>query len=411
MLYSGVIKLESLKLDEAMNKLSCRGFKAAGIHAGLKKNDQKDFGLIYAEQAVAAAAVFTRNKVKAAPVLLSMERIQKGSCRAIVVNSGNANCCTGDRGLQDAAAVTRAVAHELAVPEAEILTASTGVIGAPLPVDKLKNAIPRLSQGLNAEGFDDFARAILTTDTHPKTVQVEDRIQGRPYHVIGIAKGAGMIAPDMATMLCFVCTDAHVPHQTLKALLTASVDRSLNRIVIDGDTSTNDVTFIMASGLSDAKVEDASSLRMFQNSLDRVLKRLAKMLVKDGEGVTKCVDIVIRGASSEPQALAIANTIATSPLVKTALFGEDANWGRLIAAAGRAQVPFDPEKVDIFFDDVRMVKNGLGCGAQAESLATQVLKKPEFVIMMDLHGGTESASVLTCDLSIDYIKINADYRS
>jgi glutamate N-acetyltransferase/amino-acid N-acetyltransferase len=398
-------------MDEAMSKLTCRGFTAAGIHAGLKKNNQRDFGLIYAEQPVEAAAVFTRNKVKAAPVLLSMERVQKGSCRAVVVNSGNANCCTGEQGLQDAAAVSRAVALELAVPEADILAASTGVIGVPLPVGKMEKAVPELSKALNPEGFDDFARAIMTTDTHPKTVHVHDRIQGQAFNVIGIAKGAGMIAPDMATMLCFVCTDAQVPHQTLKALLTAAVDTSLNRIVIDGDTSTNDVTFIMASGLSGARVEDASSIHIFQNSLDQVLKRLAKMLVKDGEGVTKCVDIIIQGASSAPHALAIANTIATSPLVKTALFGEDANWGRLIAAAGRAQVPIEPEKIDIYFDDVQMVKNGRGCGAQAESLATAVLKKEEFAVTMDLHGGTESASILTCDLSIDYIKINADYRS
>ena len=394
-----------------MKKVTCMGFTAGGVHAGLKKNSQKDLGLIYAEQPAEAAAVFTRNKVKAAPVLLSMERIQKGTCRAIIANSGNANCCTGEQGMRDALAMTRTVAVNLGIAETDVLAASTGVIGVPLPVAKIETAIPGLTKALATDGFDDFAKAIMTTDSVPKIVHCEDQIHGSDYRIIGIAKGAGMIAPDMATMLCFICTDADVSHQALKGLLSASVEKSLNRIVIDGDTSTNDVAFIMASGTSSAKFEDAESMHAFQNQLDHVLKTLAKMLVKDGEGVTKCVDVVIQGAASEPQALAIANTIATSPLVKTALFGEDANWGRLIAAAGRSQVPLEPEKIDIYFDDVRMVKNGLGCGTGAESLASDVLKKPEFTITMNLNCGTESASVLTCDFSIDYIKINADYRS
>jgi len=394
-----------------MKKITCMGFKAAGVPAGLKKNGQKDLGLIFAEHPAQVAAVFTRNKVKAAPVHLSMDRIQQGTCRAIIANSGNANCCTGEQGMRDALAMTRAVALDLGIAETDVLAASTGVIGAPLPVAKIETAIPELTRALTAEGFDDFAEAIMTTDTVPKIVHGEDQIHGSPYRIIGIAKGAGMIAPDMATMLCFICTDADIPHRGLKGLLSASVEKSLNRIVIDGDTSTNDVAFIMASGTSSAKFEDAESMHAFQNQLDHVLKTLAKMLVKDGEGVTKCVDVVIQGAASEPQALAIANTIATSPLVKTALFGEDANWGRLIAAAGRSQVPLEPEKIDIYFDDVRMVKNGLGCGTGAESLASDVLKKPEFTITMNLNCGTESASVLTCDFSIDYIKINADYRS
>jgi glutamate N-acetyltransferase/amino-acid N-acetyltransferase len=398
-------------MDDAMNEISCKGFKLSGVYAGLKKNAKKDLGLIVAETPAEAAAVFTRNKVKAAPVLLSMERIQQGTCRAIIANSGNANCCTGHQGMKDAREVTRSLASELGIAESEVLAASTGVIGAPLPIAKIKTAIPGLVQALSPHAYNDFAEAIMTTDTLPKIVFREDRIKGADYRIVGIAKGSGMIAPDMATMLCFICTDADIPHQLLIKLLSASVEKSLNRIVIDGDTSTNDVAFIMASGLSGAKVEDTESIDAFQGQLDHVLKTLAKMLVKDGEGVTKCVDIHVKGASSHPHALAIANTIATSPLVKTALFGEDANWGRLIAAAGRSHVPLEPEKIDIYFDDVQMVKAGLGCGATAEAQATEVLKKSAFAITMNLNIGSGTASVLTCDFSIDYVKINADYRS
>jgi glutamate N-acetyltransferase/amino-acid N-acetyltransferase len=394
-----------------MNKISCTGLKASGIPAGLKKNGLKDLALIYAEKPAEVAAVFTRNKVKAAPVLLSMERIQQGTCRAIIANSGNANCCTGNQGMQNAMEVTRSVASALGIAESEVLTASTGVIGEPLPIDKIKTAIPNLVQNLTPHGYQDFAEAIMTTDTLPKIVVQEDQLNGADYRIVGIAKGSGMIAPDMATMLCFICTDAYIPHQRLKLLLEASVDTSLNRMVIDGDTSTNDVTFIMASGFSGARVEDSKSMDAFQGQLDHVLKTLAKMLVKDGEGVTKCVDVHIKGASSDQHALAIAKTIATSPLVKTALFGEDANWGRLIAAAGRAHVPLEPEKIDIYFNDVQMVKNGVGCGATVEAQATEVLKKSEFAITMNLNLGSGTASVLTCDFSIDYVKINADYRS
>ena len=394
-----------------MNKISCKGLKVSGIYAGLKKNGLKDLALIYAEKPAEVAAVFTRNKVKAAPVLLSMERIKQGTCRAIIANSGNANCCTGNQGMQDAMEVTQSLASALGIAESEILTASTGVIGEPLPIDKIKPAIPNLVQELTPHGYQDFAEAIMTTDTLPKIVVQEDRINGTDFRIVGIAKGSGMIAPDMATMLCFICTDAHVPHQRLQQLLAASVEKSLNRIVIDGDTSTNDTVFLMASGGSGVLVEDTQAIKTFQKRLDLVLKSLAKMLVKDGEGVTKCVDVHIKGASSHQHALAIANTIATSPLVKTALFGEDANWGRLIAAAGRSHVPLDPDKIDIFFDDIQMVKNGLGCGATVEAQATAVLRKSEFSITMNLNNGAESASVLTCDFSIDYVKINADYRS
>jgi glutamate N-acetyltransferase/amino-acid N-acetyltransferase len=394
-----------------MNNISCKGFKLSGVPAGLKKNGHKDLGLIYAEKPVQAAAVFTRNRVKAAPVLLSMERIQQGTCRAVIANSGNANCCTGDQGMQDVMEVTRTLASTLGIAESEVLAASTGVIGAPLPVDKIKTAVPALVRALTPHGYTDFAEAIMTTDTVAKIVQCEGRVNGAGYRIVGIAKGSGMIAPNMATMLCFICTDADIPRQLLSQLLTSSVEKSLNRIVIDGDTSTNDVAFIMASGLSGAKIDDAPSMNAFQAQLDQLLKALARMLVKDGEGVTKCVDVRIKGASSHQDALTIANTIATSPLVKTALFGEDANWGRLIAAAGRAHVPLEPEKIDIHFDEVHMVKKGLGCGAAAEAQATEVLKKPEFTITLNLNLGSGAASVLTCDFSLDYVKINADYRS
>jgi glutamate N-acetyltransferase/amino-acid N-acetyltransferase len=226
-----------------------------------------------------------------------------------------------------------------------------------------------------------------------------------------MAKGSGMIAPDMATMLCFICTDVSIPHPLLKKLLVSAVDKTLNRICIDGDTSTNDTTLILANGQSNVSMNTMDQAGDFQRLLEQILNSLAKSLVKDGEGVTKCVDIIVKGAMSDQDAQAIAHTISTSPLVKTALFGQDANWGRLIAAAGRAHVPIDPDSIDIYFNQVQMTRNSLGCGPEAEKLATRVLKEPEFAIVMDLNMGAGSASVLTCDFSLDYVKINADYRS
>ncbi len=393
------------------DKMICSGFQAAGIVAGIKKNGRKDLGLIFAEKTATVAGVFTTNKVQAAPVLLDRQRIPAGRCRAIVVNSGNANCCTGARGLQDAEAMARSVAAELGIPPELVLVASTGVIGEPLPVDKILSAAPQLVHALSPDGFSDLAQAIMTTDTIPKLLTARGQIDGRPYTITGVAKGAGMIRPDMATMLCFVCTDIDMPADLLQKALQTAVAGSFNRITIDGDTSTNDTVLLMAGGTSGARVRTAAHCATFQQALDDLFVRLARMIVKDGEGVTKLVEIVVQGARTDDDARRIADTVCHSNLVKTAFFGEDANWGRIIAAAGRAGADIDPDAIDIYFDDVRMVKNGVGRGKQVEAQATAVLKKPEFTVTIDLNLGSHRASMLTCDFSIDYVKINADYRT
>ena len=394
-----------------MAKNTCKGFKAAGIASGLKKNGEKDLGLIYSEVRAKVVGVFTRNKVKAAPLLLNIDRIKSGIGRAIIVNSGNANCCTGDQGIQDAKAMARFAASELKISEDLVLVASTGVIGEPLPIEKIKDAVPKLTGLLKPEGINDFVMAIMTTDTMPKIIMRQEDLGRKTFSVTGVAKGSGMICPDMATMLCFVYTDVDMAPDFLKDSLNTATERSLNRITIDGDTSTNDMVLVMANGLSGAVIESSADKEKFQSVLDDVLIGLAKQLVKDGEGATKFVEIKVRGALSDADARTIADTIANSPLVKTAIFGEDANWGRVMMAVGRAGVPVDPDKVDVFFDDVLMVKNGMGCGKDTETEMTKVLKKPEFEISIDLNMGHGHASVFTCDFSIDYVKINADYRT
>jgi len=394
--------------DEA---ITCPGFQFSGCASGLKKNREMDLGLIFSEKEANTAGVFTRNRIQAACVVLDRERIKAGRGRAIIVNSGNANCCTGPRGMSDAKVMTRLAASGLEIPEEVVLNASTGVIGEPLPIEKIEKAVPGLIHSLSGRGLPDFAEAIMTTDTFPKTTTKKGIIDGKAFTVTGVAKGSGMIRPDMATMLCFVCTDSEIKHSVLQASLTKAVEGSFNRITVDGDTSTNDMAIIMANGISGVRAENQESGKAFQKVLERVLEDLARMIVKDGEGATKLVEVNVEGAASDRDARRIADTVAGSSLVKTALFGEDANWGRIIAAAGRSGVEIDFEEIDIFFNDVCMVKNGVGCGHDAEVEVEKVLKMPEFEIRIDLNKGNGSSSVLTCDFSVDYVKINADYRS
>jgi len=399
--------------DQSMKtkKESCTGFKFAGISSGIKKNGNKDLGIIVSESPCNAAGVFTTNKVQAAPVILAKERIRTGICQAVIVNSGNANCCTGEQGIHDAELMTRYAAEQIGISEETVLPASTGVIGQPLPIDKVAECVPHLVSSASPEGVQDFADAILTTDTIPKIIVRQERLNGKLFTVMGIAKGSGMIHPNMATLLGFICTDAGIGTQALSQSLCQSTQNSFNRITVDGDTSTNDTVLIMANGMSGVDLHDAEHLKLFQEILDDVMIQLARLLIQDAEGATKLVEIIVKGARSDQDARVIADTIAGSNLVKTALFGEDANWGRILAAAGRAGVVFEPEKADISFNDVLMVKGGVGCGMDAEKKASNVLRKREFCIELDLHLGAGHASVITCDLSLDYIRINADYRS
>ncbi len=386
-------------------------FLMGGVAAGLKKNGGKDLGLIFSTVPAAVAGVFTRNRVQAAPVVLDRDRIQNGTGRAIIVNSGNANCCTGTEGMQAALAMARAAAEGLDLPAEQVLVASTGVIGEPLPLQKVTAAVPALLGALKPDGLMELAEAMMTTDTIPKVAAVKSRLGRKDFHLAAVAKGAGMIRPDMATMLCFVVSDIALPAAAMQAMLKSAVDRSFNRITVDGDMSTNDTVLFMANGASGVAPDTGAARQTVQGVLDDVLLELARLCVKDGEGATKLVEIRVRGAFDDAQARMVADTVANSSLVKTALFGQDANWGRILAAVGRAGVPVDPERVDISFDTVMMVQNGLGRGKSVEAEATAVLKKPEFVITIDLKMAAGRAAVLTCDFSIDYVKINADYRS
>ncbi len=394
-----------------MEKIFCPGFQAAGVEANIKKKGIRDLGLIFSEVPAKVGGVFTRNLVQAAPVVLDRELIQSGQARAIIVNSGNANCCTGARGMEDARAMGQAVANDLKISSDQVLVASTGVIGAPLPIDKVTAAIPELVRSLSPGGFSDLALAMMTTDKVPKLVSKQGKINSKTFTVTAVAKGAGMIRPDMATMLCFVCTDIDADPDYLSYALYMACERSFNLITVDGDTSTNDTALILANGYSGVSIENSIHKASFQGVLDDVLLYLARLMVRDGEGATKLVEINVTGALCDEDAHAVVGTIGNSNLVKTALFGEDANWGRIIAAAGRAGVCLEPDRINICFNDVMICQNGMGYGGEAERQATLVMKKPEYAIHIDLQMGNGKATMYTCDFSYDYVKINADYRS
>jgi glutamate N-acetyltransferase/amino-acid N-acetyltransferase len=390
------------------------GFKAGAVAAGIRYQGRPDLALIISEVAAAAAGVFTTNKVQAAPVLLSRSHLTGNRARAIVVNSGIANACTGEDGLQRAQATADLAAQAIGCPIEEVLVASTGVIGMDLPLEPLANYLPKLVSSIRGDGWLDAARAIMTTDTVPKIYMRKGRLQDRPFTVLGIAKGAGMISPDMATLLSFVATDAAISPDALQALVKKEIDRSFNRITVDGDTSTNDTLFVLANGLAGNRLiknPDSSDGELLRSALGEVLLNLAKMIVADGEGATKFVEVTVKGGSSRAAALLAARTVANSPLVKTAFFGEDANWGRILAALGRAGIDFEPQRVKLFFNGVKLVENGLAVGKEAESQVAEILKKSSFSITIDLGRGKAEETVYTCDLSLDYVKINANYRS
>lgn len=393
--------------------MSLKGFQFSTVEAAIKKPGRKDLALIWSEQPANAAAVFTTNAVKAAPVLLSMERIACGQAQALVVNSGNANACTGSQGLADARETTRLLAEGLGIPEQLVQVCSTGVIGVPLPMERMRAALPKLLAERGHASLDDLAGAIMTTDTFPKTAVRQGAAYGVSYTLAGTAKGAGMIMPNMATMLAYVLTDAAIEPGLLNSLFRSAVDRSFNAITIDGDTSTNDTCLLMANGAAGNQqiVSGTPEATAFASLLDEVLLDLAKQIVKDGEGATKFVEIRLTGAASDADAKRAAMAVANSSLVKTAFFGQDANWGRIFAAVGYSGATVDPDRLALWFDDVCMAKDGIFAGGDAEQRGTDVLKQQELRVTVDLGLGTGQATVYTSDLSHDYVSINADYRT
>jgi glutamate N-acetyltransferase/amino-acid N-acetyltransferase len=389
------------------------GFLFSGISAGIKKDGKKDLGLIYSEVPAQVAGLFTTNAVKAAPVQLDMERIKKGLCQAIIVNSGNANACTGRPGLRDAEKVSLSVSKKLGIDERLVFPSSTGVIGSPLPTKKIEKGIPELIENLSSEGWMKTVEAIMTTDTFPKIEVATCRVKGKRVKLCGMVKGAGMIRPDLATMLSFLVTDACVKAPLLQRMLEKAAEDSYNRITIDGETSTNDTVLLLANGKASHPLLNRMDrdAEVFQTMLSKVCQRLAESVVKDGEGATKSINILIRGARNKEDAKQAAYTVAHSPLVKTAFFGEDANWGRILCALGYSGARIDPNRIDLFFDQIPIVRRGVGVGSKLEEKAGQVLKKKSFKVIIDLHQGKSGFSVLTTDLSLDYVKINASYRS
>ena len=391
-----------------------RGFKAAGIASGLKADEgAKDLALLVSEVPAVVGGAFTKNRVKAAPVLYTRQCIRTGVCRAVLVNSGNANACTGERGVADARRSAKVVANALGIPRSQVLVSSTGVIGEFLPVERIERGVPSLVEELSSEGFKDAAQAIMTTDTYPKMVADRVVLEGRDVTIFGMAKGAGMIRPQLATMLAFVLTDATVDASVLSGLVKEGVRRTFNRITVDGETSTNDMVLVLANGAAGSPrlSPEAKTFQPFREALFDAMNRLAMAVVHDGEGRTKVVEVRVQGVSRVMQGERIAFRVAHSPLVKTALFGEDANWGRVMSALGDAGVPFDPRRVTIAFDDVMVVKRGMKVPETTEAQLKGVLQKEKFAIVIDLHQGSERVSVYTTDLSYDYVKINASYRS
>ena len=395
------------------------GFRASGIHCGLRKNkSKKDLALILADKPCNAAAVYTTNKVYGAPITVTREHLKNGMARAAICNSGNANTCNPD-GVDKANAMCAALAAQLGIDENDIIIASTGVIGEPLPLEPILSGIPALcdSLGYDAENGYAAASAIMTTDTRLKQIAAETVIDGVKVKIGGMSKGSGMIQPNMATMLCFVTTDANISSEALQVLLKRVADRTFNMISVDGDTSTNDTFSVMASGLAgNALIEnpDSESGKAFEELLEYVCKYLARKMAADGEGASKLLECRVHGCDTLENARILAKSVINSPLVKTAMFGADANWGRILCALGYAGVEFDPHKVDVSFisdaGEINVCKNGGSVGFD-EDKAKEILLKDSIVMDVNMNMGNACAAAYGCDLTYEYVRINGDYRS
>jgi glutamate N-acetyltransferase / amino-acid N-acetyltransferase len=389
------------------------GILASGVAAGIKPNGKKDLALIYSSSPARAAAVFTQNQVKGAPVLVSQEHVRDGRARAILASSGCANVCTGEQGIKDAREMTSVVAELLRVAPRQVLIAATGVIGQSLPMEKIRSALPKLVKGLSPQGGRNAAEAILTTDTFPKEAALRLEVAGRPVTIGGIAKGVGMLEPHLATMFCFVATDAMVEGSALQSALRRAVDRSFNRITVDGDQSTSDTVAVLANGLAEnAPLERGGrGLRQFSRGLEALTVRLAKLLVEDGEGASKLVEIRVRGARTRREALLAARSVANSPLVKTAINGADPNWGRIMMALGKSPARVTADRVVISIEDEPLVERGMQRPDARLDRIRELMGRRQYAITVDLALGHGEDHVWTADLSEEYVRINAKYTT
>ncbi|MGD1007579.1 MAG: bifunctional glutamate N-acetyltransferase/amino-acid acetyltransferase ArgJ [Ignavibacteriaceae bacterium] len=392
---------------------STKGFKAAGIHCGVKEKSKKlDLALIYSAEPCTVVGTYTLNKVKAAPLLISRDTVKKSKyVKAVVVNSGNANACTGEEGYLDALDMQKKCAEGLNIRQHEVLIASTGVIGQKLPLNKIISGIDKIIPRLSIKGGIDAANAIMTTDLKVKSYALKVKLASGNVTIGAICKGSGMIMPNMATMLAFISTDAKISKSVLYDILLDSVKKSFNKISVDGDTSTNDMVILLANGASDILIEKNSrDYNLFKDALDVICIKMAKSIVSDGEGATKLITINVKHAKSEKEADIVAKSISNSPLVKTAFYGGDANWGRILSAAGQSGADIDPAKVSISFDKLPVLLPNYKLVID-EVKAAKILAKPEISVTIDLGNGLKESTWWMCDLSEDYVKINANYRT
>ncbi len=403
----------SIKTIEKGGVTAPQGFVAGVAKSGIKKEGRYDLALLLSKVTASAAAVFTTNKFLAAPVVLSKQHLQSGVCKGVVANSGCANACTGEKGYQDAVTMAKSAAEVAGCEAEEIVTASTGVIGVHLPMEKIIGGIKEAGANLTAANGHLAAQAIMTTDTFPKETAVQFELDGKMITIGAMAKGSGMIHPNMATMLAFITTDVAIAPAVLQKALNWANKESFAMISVDGDTSTNDSLFVLANGLAEnPRIEDDNSTayRAFRDALTEICLDLAKMIAKDGEGATKLLEVRVINAASREDAAKGAKSIVASSLVKTAVFGEDANWGRIVCALGYSGAEFIPELVDVYLGDVKVAENGCGLDFD-EGAAAEVLKKDAVAIKVDLQQGECEATAWGCDLTYDYVKINGDYRT
>lgn len=389
-----------------------KGFTAAGVKAGIKKSGNLDVAVIYTKTQAVVAGTFTQNKVAAAPVYVSKEVVATGTAHAIVANAGCANACTGQQGLDDAHKMAQIAADELGVNANDVIVGSTGVIGVNLPMDKLEAGIKDAVANLSADGSDNAGRAIITTDTHSKSVTCEFELSGKTVRMGAIAKGSGMIRPNMATMLCYITTDIAIDQALLQKAVSGCVEKSFNMISVDGDMSTNDMVIVLANGeANNTKItEENADYQIFFDKLMMLCTELAKQIAADGEGASKFLTINVKGAKSFADAKTVGMAIANSPLVKTAFFGEDPNWGRVICAVGYSGADMVPEKTVVKFGGITIFANGTGATYDEKALA-HVMKEKDIVIDIELNMGQEDATVWSCDLSYEYVKINGEYHT